>query len=582
MQVRLISVTNPLIEVDDRPLTPEGLIAYCARVSSPHQETPDYEKLLSYCISNKHWSIFEMVDMTVEIVTSRAISPQILRHRSFCLDGDSEVYFDLPSSVTENRFNRKKQGRQLYKVKIRDLYKRWHNLSPLFGRQDVALMTKERIANMKIRVYDEETKSLTHSHISNVFMNGVKSCYEVELADGKKIICTDNHKFLTPDGWQPLKDAIGLELHGTTASMTRECFLGTNGIPVHQSKEWLEEHKKRNMSVGEIAESANVSYHTIRKWLRIHGLQYTKQEVAEYTASWNKGKFGYKTSLQVTEWHKARIREARSGAECNLWKGGVERSFRQKVWDFTNSAAKEIHGKHDYTCQHCGARGGKLHVHHIKPVSEHPEFAFDMDNLTTLCENCHHEIHAIRGDAKIWRQKHRGNALTVKWVKVKSIRYAGEREVYDLEVAHSSHNYIANRFIVHNCFQEFSQRYAKAQAIERYEPRRQDSKNRQNSLNDLDEATVRWFDEAQESVAKLAMDKYDEALEKGIAKECARVLLPLATQTKLYMKGSVRSWIHYLEVRTDSGTQKEHRDIAGGVMEIFKAQFPVTSRALGW
>jgi thymidylate synthase (FAD) len=215
MQVRLISVTNPLIEADSRPLTPEGLIAWCARVSSPHQETPDYEKLLSYCIAKKHWSIFEMVDMTVEIVTSRAISPQILRHKSFC-------------------------------------------------------------------------------------------------------------------------------------------------------------------------------------------------------------------------------------------------------------------------------------------------------------------------------------------------------------------------------FQEFSQRYSKAQAIERYEPRRQDVRNRQNSLDDLDQATVAWFDEAQDRVAQLAMEKYEEALEKGIAKECARVLLPLGTQTKLYMKGSVRSWIHYLEVRTDESTQKEHRDIADEVRKIFIDQFPVTSRALGW
>lgn len=215
MQVRLISVTNPLIEVDGRPLTAEGLIAYCARVSSPHQETPDYEKLLAYCIANKHWSIFELADLTVEIVTSRAISPQILRHRSFQ-------------------------------------------------------------------------------------------------------------------------------------------------------------------------------------------------------------------------------------------------------------------------------------------------------------------------------------------------------------------------------FQEFSQRYAKAQAIERYEPRRQDTKNRQNSLNDLDAETVAWFDEAQDEVARLAMEKYEAALEKGIAKECARVLLPLGTQTKLYMKGSVRSWIHYLEVRTDPSTQKEHRDIANAVMAVFREQFPVTSRALGW
>ena len=215
MQVRLISVTNPLIEIDNSQLTPEGLIAYCARVSSPNQETPDYEKLLSYCIRNRHWSVFEMVDMTVEITTSRAISPQILRHRSFC-------------------------------------------------------------------------------------------------------------------------------------------------------------------------------------------------------------------------------------------------------------------------------------------------------------------------------------------------------------------------------FQEFSQRYAKVQAVEKYQPRRQDVKNRQNSLDDLDDATVAWFDAAQESIAKLGMEKYEEALEKGIAKECARVLLPLGTQTRLYMKGSVRSWIHYLDVRTDPATQKEHRDIADAVKAIFTEQFPVTSRAMGW
>jgi thymidylate synthase (FAD) len=215
MQVRLISITSPIISIDNQTLTPEGLMAYCARVSSPHQETPDYEKLLTYCIANKHWSVFEMVDMTVEIVTSRAISPQILRHRSFQ-------------------------------------------------------------------------------------------------------------------------------------------------------------------------------------------------------------------------------------------------------------------------------------------------------------------------------------------------------------------------------FQEFSQRYAKALEIEHYTPRGQDSKNRQNSLDNLDETTVTWFDDAQAEISRLSLDLYNEALEKGIAKECARMLLPLGTRTKLYMKGSVRSWIHYLEVRTDSSTQKEHRDIALEIKKIFIGQFPVTSSALGW
>ena len=77
----------------------------------------------------------------------------------------------------------------------------------------------------------------------------------------------------------------------------------------------------------------------------------------------------------------------------------------------------------------------------------------------------------------------------------------------------------------------------------------------------LDDTTIAWFDEAQESIAKLGMEKYEEALKKGIAKECARVLLPLGAQTRLYMKGSVRSWIHYLQVRTDADqVQETQRD----------------------
>jgi thymidylate synthase (FAD) len=78
------------------------------------------------------------------------------------------------------------------------------------------------------------------------------------------------------------------------------------------------------------------------------------------------------------------------------------------------------------------------------------------------------------------------------------------------------------------------------------------------------------------------MEVYHTALEKGIAKECARVLLPLGSQTKLYMKGSVRSWIHYLEVRTDTSTQLEHQEIALAIRKIFMTQFPVCAAALNW
>ncbi len=157
-------------------------------------------------------------------------------------------------------------------------------------------------------------------------------------------------------------------------------------------------------------------------------------------------------------------------------------------------------------------------------------------------------------------------------------------EMVDMSVEIITSRAISPQILRHKSFQfqEFSQRYAKAQEIERYQPRRQDSKNRQNSLDDLDDATKLWFAEAQERMASRALEQYNLALEKGIAKECARVLLPLGTQTKLYMKGSVRSWIHYLEVRTDKSTQQEHREIALEIKKIFITQFPVTAAALGW
>jgi thymidylate synthase (FAD) len=131
-------------------------------------------------------------------------------------------------------------------------------------------------------------------------------------------------------------------------------------------------------------------------------------------------------------------------------------------------------------------------------------------------------------------------------------------------------------------FQEFSQRYAEATEFITYPARRQDDKNRQNSIDDIDAETMEWFNEAQKQVQECAFDYYLDAIEKGIAKEQARFLLPLSTKTKLYMSGSARSWIHYIQLRTEPGTQLEHREIALGIKNIFKGQFPATAEALEW
>jgi thymidylate synthase (FAD) len=131
-------------------------------------------------------------------------------------------------------------------------------------------------------------------------------------------------------------------------------------------------------------------------------------------------------------------------------------------------------------------------------------------------------------------------------------------------------------------FQEFSQRYAKAEGFEYICPRRQDTKNRQNSWDDLEEETKTWFEYTHEKVQQTTNDFYQQALDRGIAKESARFLLPLSTKTRMYMNGTVRSWIHYLQLRTDSSTQKEHQDIANEIKGVFRGQFPITSKSLGW
>ena len=135
-------------------------------------------------------------------------------------------------------------------------------------------------------------------------------------------------------------------------------------------------------------------------------------------------------------------------------------------------------------------------------------------------------------------------------------------------------------------FQEFSQRYADttllAEEIPLFELRGQDNKNRQNSIENIsDELKVKWNTQIREHFAK-SKAIYDGMIKDGVAKECARFILPLATPTRLYMSGTVRSWLHYIELRSGHGTQKEHMIIAEECKKIFIEQFPTIGEALGW
>lgn len=131
-------------------------------------------------------------------------------------------------------------------------------------------------------------------------------------------------------------------------------------------------------------------------------------------------------------------------------------------------------------------------------------------------------------------------------------------------------------------FQEFSQRYTSPTEFITYEGRKPAEKNRQSSEEVLDEVTQAWWKEVQEVLAEEAFSSYNLAIDAGVAKECARFILPLSTKTKLYMSGTLRSWIHYLNQRTDEHTQLEHRVLALEAKEHFIHLYPIISEALGW
>lgn len=144
---------------------------------------------------------------------------------------------------------------------------------------------------------------------------------------------------------------------------------------------------------------------------------------------------------------------------------------------------------------------------------------------------------------------------------------------------------IARQILRHRSFsfQEFSTRYAKVENFQQVEARRQDARNRQGSIDDLDAETVQWWAETQQNLIDSLRVIYDMALERGIAKECARAILPEGlTESTMYMTGTIRSWITYVNLRTGHGTQLEHQRIAREIQELLIVEMPIIGEAFGW
>jgi len=157
-------------------------------------------------------------------------------------------------------------------------------------------------------------------------------------------------------------------------------------------------------------------------------------------------------------------------------------------------------------------------------------------------------------------------------------------EMASLCVSINTSRRIAPQILRHKSFsfQEYSTRYAEVGGFVNVNPRRQDTTNRQSSHDDLSDGDKLWFKRNKEHLEYLAMDFYRQGLSRGFAKETMAFVLPMSAKTHIYMTGTIRSWIHYIELRASTDTQLEHREIAQAVKLIFIQELPTIAAAMGW
>lgn len=471
---------------------------------------------------------------TLEVRFPRFVLSEFNTHRMFCLSGDTELYFDLPEGAKQNKTKRFTMTmRDLYekwhhgasprrnrtpKVTAENLclsatYSA-RELAPLLGfagYTGVDMVTRraniprvlikgqpyrvrgldiahwinhraravnrqpirERLAAMNLRSCNEETGEIYHTHVKDVCYSGRKDVFRVVLEDGRTIDSSKDHLFLTRDGWQRLEDAVGLQLSpGGIATWARTAEFAMNGVETYKDPDWLRARRDEGYSAKGIAELAGVTVDKIKFQFRKHKIRVSNLTLvwkrSHTQEPWNKG-LRYCNVLTRGKPSKSRVRK---GAESHLWRGGITPE-RNLIGMWTQREAFRTHRSNRFKCVLCGS-GHKLHAHHLDPVAHNPALARDPQNLTTLCRECHSELHHrnielvlldyVRGGGaygSFWDhvggmrlrkpfQPKKKRALLRHFVRLSRIEYIGERETYDIEVDGPFHNFVANGFVVHN------------------------------------------------------------------------------------------------------------------------------------
>ncbi len=546
----------------------DAAIVQAARVSygKGTKRVSEDRGLIRYLMRHHHTTPFEMCELKLHCKLPIFVARQWVRHRTACLTGDTILSFDLPGA-------RHRGGRHHYSVTLERFHRRWHDglqvrrgthkpsfvarvepgrvydipaLARLVGRREetlrnmirdgylrakrvrsrilvrgedwhswacrrpsVTVPMRERLASMQLRMCNEETGAIEHTRVVDVWATGVKPVFKVRLENGYEIRMTRDHRCLTERGWMTLAEATGLHARhdgGVTWNGDAPAF-AVNGAAPHRSADWLAAQRARGLDVSQIALAAGVSYHTIRKSLRDHGLQFSTAERSRLSGLVQRGQ---RRTLRRRPWtaeFRERVRQARSIAK-------------------------------------------------------------------TLPE-----------PRRLWRT----------FSRVQSIEYAGEEETYDLAVCGPFHNFVANGFIVHNSVNEYSGRYSILDR-EFYVPSgealaAQSSQNRQGRAESLPAGRAAAVLQLLKDDAARCYGHYQELLneddagrplrpgEPGLARELARINLPISLYTQWYWKIDLHNLLHFLELRADPHAQEEIRAYAFVIGDVVQRWVPLAWEA---
>ena len=379
---------------------------------------------------------------------------------------------------------------------------------------------------------------------------------------------TINHRFFTKDGWRTLNEIIQTKPE-----------LGVNGLTCRdpnfallRDKGWLfERYLLENSSQEEIARDLNCSKHTIRSWVKKHGL---RKEIGGLHGHPSPEGYHWKLNRQRTFEERMAVSQRMMGLNNPMWRGGVTKEAIALRKEISIEIRKQVYARDGYQCRLCHNIGGRLTLHHKIPIYVNKGMVKDKDNLVTLCQQCHYKINNhevenenIFGTERIpYHSRSSECYRMIKWLKIDTIESCGVEDTYDIEMHEPHHNFVANGFVVHNSQQ--SQRYVKEKDFDYIIPpvveKNQEAKNEFEKL----------MNTIQQSYTKLLLLMDQDNVKGEIANQDARFVLPQAAETKIVVTMNCRELLLFFNHRCCARAQWEIRQLASKILEICVEKLP--------